>query len=873
MWAFGQCCQQTGVVAVCSEGSGDAVVQMGGVPARTSPGVPTEGPFSPDPGSVFTPVIGKVLLNRLEPELTNEADPEFPLPPLSVMMPSPRKSDGLFKTMASDGSLRSVPTDKEPPPAPVVAHELRWLNYVIKKMWPKMRNVVKERVVKELEERMQIQIDQHPQLRQTLQDPTVEFDPGETPPVLKLLRCEHRRSREDDLEGLQMQAEVEWTSGPGFLCKPDLKVKTGIGTKIPSFFALTGVELRGMATAVLTPLTETLPCFGAMQVFFFDPPDCKMMVAGLKEFGLIGKLLANMMKRVLVSIVMDSFVLPHRQLIKVQKSVPLETLVQAKSPLPLGVLIIEVFEAENIIASDTNITGKQASSDPYVEVCVGDGKIRTSTLQKTLSPSWKDGPDFLFVYSLNQLVRVELFDDDVLTEDDQLGWIKGLTVYWLCKDMEGHPQGKWFDITNPSTGQSDAGRLKFHAKFVSLNRLGQRLKCLPQDGTKKVEPSVATANPIPNATSKSSIGSVSSGNHAPAPSNGLSAVGSGDPGSASSQLSSQPHVITVKLLGLEGEYTRHLVGAFCTVEWIPDCGIKKNVNKHRSNTGTFSTDTSKTGETARVSRAFAKARESVMKGWRKAVKTVEHAVENICAGQREAGVKTLQRSGKAMLWSQLLQGHQSGSTLLPPMVVRSIEQLLNREGWDLDRIAQMFGLEVEHVRQAADLRANFEVVWHQSLHFLQLPFMSPFEGGIRLTLHAPKHVERMHGVPDLRALGIMDDQRIIGTVVLKLNHQTVGEDKPYRRRVREVFRRETWHNAEESDPDDQEEDCESLVGEGQAETAGLGHEVPGVLIEFMVEVRSMRSTQVDELLADTEKEDREAALERSRMRGFEIIST
>eukprot|EP00971_Amphidinium_carterae_P059317 1172930-Amphidinium_carterae.1 len=88
------------------------------------------------------------------------------------------------------------------------------------------------------------------------------------------------------------------------------------------------------------------------------------------------KQIENMLKKTVVQVLTDNFVLPNRAIMRTRPDVPLETLLEVKSPLPLGVLEVQVLEAESLIASDTNLTGKP-TSDPFVEIRIGNGVFRT----------------------------------------------------------------------------------------------------------------------------------------------------------------------------------------------------------------------------------------------------------------------------------------------------------------------------------------------------------------------------------------------------------------------------------------------------------------------------------------------------------------
>eukprot|EP00971_Amphidinium_carterae_P150346 2980778-Amphidinium_carterae.1 len=213
-----------------------------------------------------------------------------------------------------------------------------------------------------------------------------------------------------------------------------------------------------------------------------------------------------MLKKIFVQVITDNFVLPNRALMRTRPDVPLETLLEVKSPLPLGVLEVEVIEAVDLLASDVNLTGKR-TSDPYLEIRVGNGVSRTSTVLGTTSPKWTDGPDYLWVYDMTQMVRIDLFDDDVWKEDflhgtgcharsdgfiliavpqpddmwpdsqdDSIGFVPGFNVHQLCKKCASQPHGAWFDVTHPEDGkQETAGRVKLRGRFLSVSELRTNL--------------------------------------------------------------------------------------------------------------------------------------------------------------------------------------------------------------------------------------------------------------------------------------------------------------------------------------------------------------------------------------------------------------
>jgi len=658
--------------------------------------------------------------------------------------------------------------------------DLGWMNYMIKVMWPKIRDVAIAKGTSEIKERVAAELAKKPDLGVT--EVNVQFDPGNIAPHFTGLRV--YRKGQQEFEGLQIDADLIWNPGDKFKLIPTLK---GEGTKgkwlsnLGKGFGVSGLEIDATVSCVLAPLVDKEPCFGAQQIFFIDTPGIRMQIAGLDRFGQVGKILTGILKSVVNTVLQDSFILPHNLMMKTRKDLPLETLTTVKSPLPIGLLEIEVIEARDLIAADMSLTGK-ASSDPYVEVRVGQGKMRTSTVSNSVNPTWTDGPDYMLVYNLAQMVRIEVFDDDTFS-DDILGQVMGYNVYWLCHKAENIADGVWFELSGKSgDSKKNYGKLRIRLRYLDVTELGH----------------------LDDHNAKSSP--------------------------RSDGLHTMPHLVTVKLLGVEGENTGLFLNSRATV----DCGK-----------GTSSHSKSETQEEAGGKEtAVRRLRDKGARAWEKATAKLKtgadkfKAVTGIGFGNREFGVPTTWKSGKAKLWGEtLLAPHgqapkktDNKASTLPGMVIRAIEQLHNREEWTLEQIAQMFGVDIETVQAAASLRANFEVVWHEACHFVLRD--GPYNGYIQIEVRGSKEACQKAS----KGLGLIDKDGLIGTCRLHLHADPIGSDKLWKRRVRAVLRRPSL--AKDLPPADAEEDLGSTQGEGQCEK-NMGDPVPGALIEFMVEIRAL----------------------------------
>jgi len=700
-----------------------------------------------------------------------------------------RTDDGLDMTemlvhgvQAMGGLLETPLSDTSMTPNAMGEKELSGLNFMVKAMWPYFRKAIERRGKKEMLERAAMEIEKHAEFQ--LHELEVDFDPGETPPTFLGVRVYRRKKTVvQDFEGLQIDADIIWKT-TGFICRPKIKgVATFAGAAGMDIsvqdFSITGLDLNTTGSVVLAPLVAEEPCFGAAQVFFLDLPDLKMNLSGWNSHSWFKKIVMGIMQRMTVNLLSDSYVLPHRMVVKARPDVALETMIAIKSPLPIGLLEIEVCEAKNLLALDVRPFGG-SSSDPYVKIGIGEGEIKTTTVNKTTSPKWTDGPDYLPVYNLAQVVKVSVYDADVMSSDF-IGHMNLFTVYALWQEMQSDCEpdgGKWFRLEGKDKNGEvvDAGQLKLKVRFMT------------QGGISRDEAEWDNAN----MAAKSACA---------------------------------PRLLTVKLLGLEGEAAESMMGSYCQAEYTPSAastavpdegGVEKSFwNMWGGMSRRGSADSSRKKPYSRFSNPF--------------------------GNSAQRGMSNERRTGKARPWSQHLNRAKSFS--LPSEVVRAIEHLRYREKWADDKIASMFGISPETVHNAAELRASFEVVWHEALHFVQFPGEKPFDGCIEIALYLPRRMAKSQLHID-RVLGKVTDKSValanavasngyVGSVRLNLDRDPIQPDTKWSRRVRARLRRPESTTLEAHE----ETQC-TLHGEAQCDSS-MGKVVPGMLLEFMVEIRPL----------------------------------
>mmetsp|Transcript_33353 Transcript_33353/g.76095 ORF Transcript_33353/g.76095 Transcript_33353/m.76095 type:complete len:738 (+) Transcript_33353:101-2314(+) len=726
--------------------------------------------------------------------------------------------------LAAAEYLRKFPKDS-PCAGP---DELRWINYMMTVTWPHMRKVLIEKGKKEIIERGLLELQKHKELK--VQSFEVDFDPGGKPPVLKGLHA--YKKEQEEHASLEVDVDVEWAPGREFVLKPKLKgTFKGIPIDTGGVF-VSGFEFSSVVSGMLAPFVDYEPCFGVMQIFFYDPPGVRMYMHGLKQMSGVGGYLKGIMEKAMLKAMEEAFVLPHRLIVPVRHDLALETLVSMKSPLPIGLLEVEVLEAENLLAGDTSLTGK-ASSDPYVKVRVGLATMRSTTIPSTLDPRWKDGPDYLLVYNLSQTIRVEVYDDDTLGSD-MIGLLPGYNVYWLCQEAEGKPEGQWFQLQAPDTGDmkdmKDAGRIKLRIRYLDVIGFDEQAGFDRQNTADIAGPWART-----------------------------------------------PHLISVKLLGLEGELSSGFAGARCTVELLKP----KAPKVHDVEDGGITTETDEDGKVSQAGSSaeivsdpkptsFFQKGLSAFTGIAKAYEEARDkfkALSGLGFGPRECAVPSKARTSKAKLWSgHIKEQRNSAAFAVPPMAVRAIEQLHRREGWDVAKIAEMFGVEEEAVLVAQGLRTNFACVWHESVHFLCTQ-PEPYSSIIKIDVNAaPGPVDQKSG----NSRQLVGEGGLIGSVKLDLSNEPLAGDSRSKRRVRARLRRKQVDQELKMMTEPENEETE---GEHQCD-ASIGEVVPGILLEFMIEVRGTRSSHSHKHL---EKEqvviDKDELLDSTRKRALEVVLT
>ncbi|CAN8099876.1 unnamed protein product [Discula destructiva] len=282
-----------------------------------------------------------------------------------------------------------------------------FLNDLIAQLWPNI-NVAACRMIKEIVE---------PMFASMLPGPLAslhftQLDLGPEP--IRISRVDVVRT---DHGGISLDMDVSWHSRSDFCLD---------ATMIPDL-GVEHVHLTGRLSVLLAPLTNIIPCIGAAQISFVNPPELKLDFTGAADIAD-----SSMIDKTVRKIIMDNIaaiaVLPNRFLYKIDANSDF-----FRTYLPhLGVLRLTIEKANGLSfpKKSGGATGKLTSlmskvgikdvPDCFVNVAVGAETVfRSTTKGNTLTPEWNETHDFL-VADYEQNVHVEVSDED-LGENDILG--------------------------------------------------------------------------------------------------------------------------------------------------------------------------------------------------------------------------------------------------------------------------------------------------------------------------------------------------------------------------------------------------------------------------------------------------------------------
>ncbi|VDM12278.1 unnamed protein product, partial [Wuchereria bancrofti] len=218
---------------------------------------------------------------------------------------------------------------------------------------------------------------------------------------------------------------------------------------------LNQLQFSGKLRAVLKPLLPYPPMVGGISGFFLEKPKIDFNLTGMGEFVELPGLL-NAVHAIIDSQVSALCVLPNEIVVPLAPNFDITKL---HLPEPDGVLRLKIVEARNLENRDIKFT-KNMASDPYCQIHVGSQFYRTKTIDNNLNPVWNEYFEFVVDQANGQKLRMELFDYDKGSSDEELGTLtidlinvkeKRSLDDWFpldaCRHGDIHIQAAWMNLS------------------------------------------------------------------------------------------------------------------------------------------------------------------------------------------------------------------------------------------------------------------------------------------------------------------------------------------------------------------------------------------------------------------------------------------
>ena len=156
-------------------------------------------------------------------------------------------------------------------------------------------------------------------------------------------------------------------------------------------FGVKNIKLFGRMRFIMAPLTDILPCFGAIQYTFINKPLLELDFTGLANIADFGLGIDKKIRSVLDGVIANLMVLPARMLFKMDPTCDYRDAFQS----PVGVARVKVVSGRNFQVQK----GAFANDVPdvYLTMTLGttNPDFKTSVQKNNLAPVWDECFDFL----------------------------------------------------------------------------------------------------------------------------------------------------------------------------------------------------------------------------------------------------------------------------------------------------------------------------------------------------------------------------------------------------------------------------------------------------------------------------------------------
>jgi len=326
------------------------------------------------------------------------------------------------------------------------ATHVNFLSDVVARLWPYLSTAGADMIRQTIEPSFK---DTLPSPLSSLKFKKLEF--GDIPFIIDNILVRELRKVDDQGEAfgekqeyLQFEWDVTWQSH----C--DIQLATDkIAGMAAIVFGIKTVTLSGRLEVIAKPLSTELPCMGAVQFAFVNPPKIELDFTGLanvadfnlKVAGVSVMDIRGIVRGVVDDILGQTMVLPNRCVAPLVDNLEYWNIY---CPPYKGLTRVRLHSGRGFeIQKSYRPFGKDDIPDVYVKIRLGVEKFFTSTVCKdNCNPVWdpdEEFHDFLFCSDRDQIFEIQAWDSDSGTfdSDDFLG-IAYVTIGQVLLEADRH---------------------------------------------------------------------------------------------------------------------------------------------------------------------------------------------------------------------------------------------------------------------------------------------------------------------------------------------------------------------------------------------------------------------------------------------------
>eukprot|EP00980_Cylindrotheca_fusiformis_P009874 scaffold2186_cov113-Cylindrotheca_fusiformis.AAC.2 len=319
------------------------------------------------------------------------------------------------------------------------SENVNFLTDLIARLWPNLSPAIGETIIATVE----------PMFKDMLPGPLASMhftkcDLGHVPMRLDNIVVHPRKK-----DTINFDVDVIWDGS----C--DIRLKGGMGVTL----GVQNIKLLGRMQFLMRPLSNELPCLGAIQYSFINPPSLVLDFTGLGNVADVGGV-DQTIRGIIKDAIAGVMVLPNRLAYKMDLACDYR---DAFVP-PVGIVRLTAVGGRGFQIEKGIGFQKDDIPDVYLKIKFG-GKLWTTTVVKdNLSPEWNETADFV-LSDTDQIIKVDAWDEDSGTfdSDDFLGTASLTIADMLLKGKT--MEAELLDHNNVSTGAF----VTLHCEICDLN--------------------------------------------------------------------------------------------------------------------------------------------------------------------------------------------------------------------------------------------------------------------------------------------------------------------------------------------------------------------------------------------------------------------